>query len=104
MTGTVALVLALGLAATYGIRASFIAFADRTTDLPHAVTTALRMIPPAALAALTLPSIARTGGSIDLLSARMLAGVGAAAIAWKTRNPVLTMVVGIGLLALLNQA
>ncbi len=104
MTPEAALVIALGGLATYLIRVSFLAFADRATDLPPQVLTALRMIPPAALAALTVPAIARTSGQVDLLSVRMLAGAVAAVVAWRTRNPILTMVVGIGLLYLLQQA
>lgn len=104
MTGAAVAVIALGGLATYLIRVSFIAFADRTTDLPPTFRTALRMIPPAALAALTVPSIARTDGDVDVLSARMLAGLVAAVVAWRTRNPILTMVVGIGLLAVFQQA
>lgn len=102
MTPAVVLVVLLGGLATWLIRVSFLAFADRTTDLSPRVTTALRMIPPAALAALTVPAIAKTNGAVDLLSPRMLAGVLAALVAWRTRNPVATMLVGIGLLALLQ--
>lgn len=103
MTATVWAVVLLGGLATYLIRVSFLAFADRATDLPPVVATALRMIPPAALAALTVPAIARTDGAVDLASPRVLAGIVAAAVAWRTRNPILTMVVGIGLLAVLEQ-
>ncbi|MFT5222123.1 MAG: branched-subunit amino acid transport protein [Glaciecola sp.] len=103
MTGTVVLVVLFGGLATWMTRLSFVAFANKTTNLPPLAVTALKMIPPSALAALTVPSIARTGGDIDLLSARMIAGIVAAVVAYKTRNPVATMVVGIGLLAALQQ-
>jgi branched-subunit amino acid transport protein len=103
VTGTVVIVVLLGGLATWMTRLSFVAFADRTTDLPALAKTALKMIPPSALAALTVPSIARTGGDIDLLSAKVIAGVVAAVVAYKTRNPAATMVVGIGLLAALQQ-
>lgn len=103
MTATAITIFLAGGLATFLIRLSFISIADRTTNLPATVTTALRMIPPAALAALTVPAIARTDGAVDLLSPRMLAGLVAAAVAVKTRNPLITMFVGIGLLAALQQ-
>ncbi len=102
MTPDVLVVVLVGGLLTYGIRFSFLAFADRTTDLPPTVRTALRMIPPSALAALTVPAIARTDGELALLSPKVLAGLVAAAVAWKTRNPIATLVVGMGLLTFLQ--
>ncbi len=103
MTPKALVVMLLGGLLTYGIRFSFLAFADRATDLPATVRTALRMIPPAALAALTVPAIARTDGSLALASPKVAAGLVAAAVAWKTRNPILTLVVGMGLLIVLQR-
>lgn len=83
--------------ATYTIRASFLALAGRLTQVAPAVKEALRMIPPAALAALVVPSLLRTDGAFDPISARSLAGLLAAVIAFRTRNVIAT--IGVGMVA-----
>jgi branched chain amino acid efflux pump len=84
-------------AGTYAMRASFLVFAHRLTDLPPAVHRVLRQIPPAALAAIVIPALVRPEDSIDLWQPRLWAGVAATLVAWRTRNIALTLVVGIGL-------
>lgn len=93
-TATAWVVIAAGSVLTYGIRAVFLAFAGRLTSLPPVVKEGLRMIPAAALAALTAPAVLRPGGEFDLLSARSLAAVLAALVVLWTRNTALTIVVG----------
>jgi branched-subunit amino acid transport protein len=87
---------------TFSMRAVFLAFAHRMADVPPAVQRILRQIPPAALAAITLPALVRPHGQLDLWQSRCLAGAVAAAVAWKTRNIALTLVVGIALVMLLD--
>jgi branched-subunit amino acid transport protein len=87
---------------TFSMRAVFLAFAHRMADVPPAVQRILRQIPPAALAAITLPALVRPHGQLDLWQSRGLAGAVAAAVAWKTRNIALTLVVGIALVMLLD--
>lgn len=94
------LVAAVG---TYALRASFLALADRLVDLPEAVERVLRQIPPAVLAALTVPALVRPEGSFDLWQPELLAGVLAAIVSWRTRNIALTLVVGMGVLVGLEQ-
>lgn len=103
MTSKAWLVIVLAGLGTYAVRLSFLAVAERATDLPVTVTTALRMIPPAAMAALAIPAIIRTDGAVDLASPRVVAGLLAAAVAVRTRNTIATLVVGMGSLALLQQ-
>jgi branched-subunit amino acid transport protein len=86
--------IVLSGAGTYAMRASFLVAAHRMTHVPEWLARVLRQIPPAALAALVLPALMRPEGSFDLLQARMAAGVVAAAVAWRTRNVGLTLVVG----------
>ena len=86
-------------AGTYVMRASFLAFAHRIVTVPAAVARILRQIPPAALAAIILPALIRPQGHVDLLQPRLLAGILAALVAWRTRNVGLTLVVGIGVVA-----
>jgi branched-subunit amino acid transport protein len=87
---------------TYSMRASFLVFAHRLADVPPAVQRLLRQIPPAALAAIVLPALTRPEGQLDLWHARFGAGVVAALVAWKTRNIALTLLVGIGLVMLVD--
>jgi len=87
---------------TYAMRASFLVFAHRLADVPPSVQRLLRQIPPAALAAIVVPALLRPEGQIDLWQSRFLAGAVAAFVAWKTRNIALTLVVGIGLVMLVD--
>jgi branched-subunit amino acid transport protein len=87
---------------TYAMRASFLVFAHRLADVPPGVQRLLRQIPPAALAAIVVPALVRPEGEIDLWQPRLWAGVAAALVAWRTRNTALTLVVGIGLVMLLE--
>lgn len=87
---------------TYAMRASFLVFAHRLADVPPGVQRLLRQIPPAALAAIVIPALMRPEGHLDLWQPRFLAGVVAALVAWKTRNIALTLVVGIGIVMMID--
>lgn len=87
---------------TFAMRASFLAFAHRLADVPPKLQRLLRQIPPAALASIVLPALVRPEGQLDLLHGRVLAGAVAVVVAWKTRNIALTLVVGIGLVMLID--
>jgi branched-subunit amino acid transport protein len=95
--------IVLSGAGTYAMRASFLAFAHRLATVPPALARILRQIPPAALAAIVVPALLRHEGHLDLLQPTLLAGLVAAGVAWKTRNVGITVVVGIALLAALQQ-
>ncbi len=95
--------IVLSGAGTYAMRASFLAFAHRMATVPPALARVLRQIPPAALAAIIAPALLRPEGRLDLLQPTLVAGLVAAAVAWRTRNVGLTVVVGIGLLAALQR-
>ena len=87
---------------TFAMRASFIAAADRLVHIPPWAHRLLRQIPPAALASLVIPALVRPEGEVDLTHPRFIAGVVAALVAWKTRNVTATLVVGMGLVVLLQ--
>lgn len=89
-------------AGTFAMRASFLAVAHRMVRVPSRAHRVLRQIPPAALAALVLPAFVRPEGQLDLFQSRSVAGVLAALTAWRTRNAVLTLVVGMGALLVLE--
>lgn len=91
-------------AGTYATRAVLFALAGRLSGLSPPVREALRMIPSAALAALTVPALLRPdGGAIDLVSAELFAGVLAAAVAWRTRELLPTIVVALVAVTVLQQ-
>jgi branched-subunit amino acid transport protein len=95
--------IVLAGAGSYALRASFLAAARRLVDLPPLTERILRQIPPAVLAALVLPALVRPGGDLDLWQPRLLAGVVAAVVSWRTRNVGLTLAVGMVLLFALEQ-
>lgn len=94
--------IVLAGAGTYAMRASFLVVAHRLTRIPPAVDRVLRQIPPAALASIVLPALMRPEGSLDLFQPRLYVGLVAAVVAWRTRNILLTLAVGIGSLAVIE--
>jgi len=87
---------------TFAMRASFLAFAHRLSEVPPAVQRVLRQIPPAAFAALVIPAFVRPEGHFDLLQPRLVAGLLATVVAWKTKSVALTLVVGMATLMILD--
>jgi len=87
---------------TYLMRLSFLAFAHRMADVPPAVQRVLRQIPPAALASIVAPALFRPEGHLDLTQPRLVAGIIAGLVAWKTRNIALTLGVGMGIVMLID--
>lgn len=100
--GAAWVVAAVGGVLTFAVRASFLSVAGRLTAVPPAVREALRMIPPAALAALVVPSLLHTDGVFSPFGARAIAGVVAAVVAWRTRNVIATIAVGMVAVVLLG--
>lgn len=88
---------------TFAMRASFIAAAHRLATVPPWAQRLLRQIPPAALASLVVPALVRPDGELDLTHPRFLAGIVATMVAWRTRNVAATLVVGMGLVLLLQE-
>jgi len=74
--------------------------------MPDWLIRALRFVPAAALAALVFPALSHPSGHLDLSlhNLRLLAGLGGAIAAWKTRNVLLTILVGMALLWILEFA
>jgi len=97
------LTIVLASAGTFVLRASFFAVAGRLVDLPPLTQRILRQIPPAVLAALVVPALVRPDGGLDLWQPRLLAGVVAAVVSWRTRNVGLTLVVGMAVLVAVEQ-
>lgn len=87
-------ILACGLV-TFLLRFSFIALHGRVT-MPDWFTRALTFVPVAVLSAILFPDILIQDGSpnLSLMNPRLVAGVIATIVAWRTKNVTVTIVVG----------
>ncbi len=96
------LILGMGLI-TYGLRLALILMWEYV-EVPALARQALHFVPPAVLTAIILPELFRSGDPMVLpfASVRLVAGVLAALVAWRTRNVLLTIAVGMGVLWLLQ--
>jgi branched-subunit amino acid transport protein len=85
---------------TFGTRLSFIALAGRV-EMPEWFQRTLRFVPVAALSAILTPELLQPKGQLDISlgNLRLLAGVLAIGVAWRTKNVFLT--IGAGMAALL---
>ncbi len=102
-TGLIALsIVGMGLI-TYAIRLSLFLLPERVI-LPPWLLRALRYVPAAVLTAIIAPELFQPGGTLDvsLGNDRLLAGLVAIFVAWRTRNVLLTVAVGLILLWLLQ--
>ena len=102
---TTAIWVTLGLAGlgTFAIRYSFIGLLRRSADeIPDLARRALRLIPAAVLAALTAPSLTHPDAFFDPWNDRMVAGIIAALVAWRTKNVLATITAGMVALWLLQ--
>lgn len=98
------LFLAIGLG-TFTLRFLFIYLFGKI-EMPDWLRRALRFVPAAALAALVFPALTHPTGHLDLSlqNFRLLAGLGGAIVAWRTRNVLLTLIIGMILLWVLEAA
>jgi len=89
--------ITLGLL-TFGLRLSFVLLLEHWQP-PELVTRALRFVPVAVLTAIFIPEILLQNGSISLLpfNPRLLAGIAAIFIAWKTRSALWTITAGMAI-------
>jgi branched-subunit amino acid transport protein len=96
------LFLAVGLG-TFAMRLSFVELYGRLR-IPALLRRALLYVPASVLAALVLPAVVYPDGQGEfvLANAQIPAAILAAWVAWKTRNTLLTLVVGMGALWLLK--
>ncbi len=98
-------VLILGMAlVTFAVRYPVLALVGNI-PLPERVFQALRYVPPAVLAAIIVPALLMPDGDrlfIAADNARLIAGLAAALVAWRTKNLLITIVVGMGTLLVWN--
>lgn len=87
-------ILGMGVV-TYAIRLLPIALLERI-ELPRIIQRALRFVPPAVLSAIIFPELLIRNGALDISPGndRLLAGLLAAFVAWRTKNVLVTVAVG----------
>jgi len=92
--------LALG---TFALRYSFIYLFGKV-DMPDWLRNALRFVPASVLAALVAPALTYPNGVLDISldNIRLLAGIGGALVAWRTKNVLWTIIVGMVLFWILQ--
>ena len=88
---------------TFGTRLSFIFLLDRLTPPPW-LYRGLRFVPVAVLTAIIIPELLLHSGSLDvsITNHRLLAGLLAALVAWRTRSALLTILIGMAALLVLQ--
>jgi branched-subunit amino acid transport protein len=91
-TPTLWLTIAGAGAVTFALRLSFIALLGRM-GTPHFFGRALRFVPAAVLTAVVIPLLFYENGALEasLGNERLLAGLVAALIAWRTRSVLFTL-------------
>jgi branched-subunit amino acid transport protein len=94
------LALALG---NFALRFSFIYLFGKM-DVPNWLRDALKFVPASVLAALVLPALVYSEGTLDisLNNIRLIAGIGGALVAWRTKNILWTIIVGMVLFWVLH--
>lgn len=95
--------MALAGVLTYAIRLSFIVLFGKW-EIPPVLRRALRFVPPAVLMAIVFPELLIRDGRLALAfsNLRLLAGLLAAVVAWRTKNVLLTILAGMSGLYLLQ--
>ncbi len=93
------LVILLAGLLTFGTRLSFILLLDRL-KIPAWFRRGLRFVPVAVLSAIILPELASRNTVLDLSlrNPQLYAGALAVLVAWRTRNVLLTIVIGMAAL------
>ena len=88
---------------TFSLRFSFIYLFGKI-EMPDWLRRALRFVPASVLAALVFPALTHPAGVLDLSlgNVRLLAGIGGALVAWRTKNVLLTIAVGMVLFWILQ--
>jgi branched-subunit amino acid transport protein len=92
------IILGMGFV-TFGIRLVPLVLLGRI-EIPLIMQRALRFVPPAVLTAIVVPELLYRDSQIDvsLTNVRLLAGLIAIVVAWRTKNALIT--IGVGMIAL----
>lgn len=92
------LIIGMGII-TFALRLGMIIATDHFT-MPERLQQGLQYVPAAVLSAIIFPELLMPGGTLDMSlgNARLLAGLLAIVVAWRTKNVLLT--IGTGMVAL----
>lgn len=104
MSGGSVWLLFIGAAVgTFALRYSFIYLFGKV-EVPVWLQKALRFVPASVLAALVFPALLYPNGTFDfsLNNIHLLAGIGGGLVAWKTKDVLWTIIVGMSLFWLLQ--
>lgn len=91
-------ILILGMAiVTFGVRYPVLALVGKM-ELPPAVIRGLKYVPPAVLTAIVFPAVLLQDGELAIRvdNAYLIAAIASILIAWRTRNLLWTIVLGMG--------
>jgi len=86
---------------TFLTRLSFVALWGRWSP-PEWLRRALRYVPPAVLTAIIFPELLIRDEVFVPINPRLLAGLIAAAVAWRTKNILWTIITGMAALMIMN--
>ena len=97
------LIMLLGGLITFGIRFSLIYLFGKL-HIPETMRKALHYVPPAVLSAIIFPELFLNNGTLNLAldNYRLLAGLVAVAVAWFSKNTLVTIIAGMIALFLLQ--
>ena len=96
-------IMILGGLGTFLIRLSFIWLFERLT-IPPLLQRGLRFVPPAVLSVIIFQELLIQDGAIQISldNTRLIAGIFASLVAWRTRSPLLTILSGMVALYILQ--
>ena len=88
---------------TFGVRYPVLALVSRV-PMPAIVEQGLKYVPPTVLTAIIVPSVLLSDGKLNLSisNAPLFASVAGILVAWRTKNLLLTIVIGMGVLWILR--
>ena len=95
------LILVIAGLLTFLTRLSFIALLGKWSP-PAWISRALRFVPPSVFTAIILPQLLIRDNNFVPANPRLLAGIVAAAVGWRTKSIILTIAVGMAALLLLQ--
>ena len=97
------MVMLLGGLITFGMRFSLI-YLFGSFEVPETMRRALHYVPPAVLSAIIFPELFLQEGTLNvsLDNTRLLAGLVAIAVAWRSKNTLITIIAGMIALFLLQ--
>lgn len=97
-----AVILAMGLG-TFALRFSLLGLSGHVEGVPPRAERALQFVPAAVIAALVFPALFVVDGAFTVVgNDRLLAGLIAAPVAWRTEDILTTIVVGVGALLVIQ--